>query len=228
MNTAELQNSMSTYTETDSQQYRSVSKSAVACLVFAVMSVLSFLSEVFVLFPLLGVIFGLCSFGVFKRFPGELVGKAVAKIGFIVSLICLISSIGYHSYVYATEVPPGHERISFRDLAPQKKRAKYPFSERALELDGKKVFLKGYVRPSDKQRGMKNFILVGDFGDCCFGGNPKITDVVAISIVGDDTVDYSYRKRKIMGEFRLHQKKRKIDEKDIPTVYYEIIANHVQ
>ena len=229
MNTAELQSTMKSYGEPEAQQYRSVSKSAVACLVFAIMSVLlSFISEVFVLFPMLGVIFGLGSFSAFKRFPGELVGKAVAKTGFAISLICLLSSIGYHAYIYATEVPPDHQRISFRDLRPKKKRAKHPFSEKALELDGKKVFLKGYVRPSDKQRGLKNFILVGDFGDCCFGGNPDITEVVAISIVSDDTVDYSLRKRKIAGEFRLHQKQRRINEKDIPTVFYEIIANHVQ
>lgn len=229
MNTAELQSKMSTHSEQDSYQYRSVSKSAVACLVFAVLSVfLSFVSEVFVLFPMLGVIFGLCSIAAFRKFPGELVGKAVAKVGLALSLLCLVTSLGYHGYIYATEVPPDHERISFRDLAPKKKRSKHPFSEKALELDGQKVFLKGYVRPSDKQRGLKNFILVGDFGDCCFGGNPKITEVVAISIVSDDTVDYSLRKRKVSGEFRLHQKRRAISEEDIPSVYYEIIANHVQ
>lgn len=228
MNTAELDNP-SHPAQYDSHQYRSVSKSAVICLVFAILSVLlAFLSEVFVLFPLLGVIFGLSSFSAFKRFPGELVGKAVAKAGFFLSLICLLGSLGFHTYIYATEVPPDHQRISFRDLKPKKKRAKHPFSEKALELDGKKVFIKGYVRPSDKQRGLKNFILVGDFGDCCFGGNPAITEVVAISIVSDDTVDYSLRKRKIAGEFHLHKTKRKINEKDIPTVYYEIIANSVQ
>ena len=231
MNSVQLQEPVASFDDVEQAdfQYRSVSKAAVACFVFAILSLLlAFLSELFVLFPLLGLIFGLSAFSGFRKFPGELVGQGIARIGFWMCAVSLITSIGYHTYVYATEVPPDHQRISFRDLKPKKKKAKYPFSEKALELDGKKVFLKGYVRPSDKQRGLKKFILVGDFGDCCFGGNPDITEVVAISIVSDDTVDYSLRKRKIAGEFRLHKQQQRVDEKDLPSIYYEIIANHIQ
>ena len=222
------QNKMSAAGEHDRYQYRAVSKSAVACMAFAVMSLLLvFVSELFVVLPLMGVAFGLVALSGFRKYPGELVGKPVAMVGFFLSLILLVSSVGFHSYIYATEVPEGYTRISYRDLKPGR-RSQTPFAEKAEELDGTKVFLKGYVRPSDKQRGLKNFILVGDFGDCCFGGNPKITEVVAITIVSDDTVDYSLRKRKIGGEFRLHKRTRQIKEKDIPQIYYEIIADHVQ
>ena len=230
MNTAQLESPSVSFDDSKPEefQYQSVSKSAVACFVFAILSVLlAFLSELFVLFPIMGLMFGFAAFSGFRKFPGELVGQGIARAGFWLSTLCLFASIGFHAYVYATEVPPDHQRISFRDLKPKKK-AKYPFAEKAMELDGKKVFLKGYVRPSDKQRGLKKFILVGDFGDCCFGGNPDITEVVAISIVSDDTVDYSLRKRKIAGEFRLHKQQQRVDEKDLPSIYYEIIADHIQ
>ena len=229
MNQVEFEQKMSAEKEHHNQPYRSVSRAAIACMVFAILSLLlSFVSELFVLFPLLGTCFGFAAMFNLKRYPNELVGGMLAKIGLGLSLLCFVGSVGYHTYIYMTEVPENHTRISFRDLQPPKKRAKYPYSEKALELDGQKVFLKGYVRPSDKKSNLKKFILVGDFGDCCFGGNPEITEIVAISIVTDDTVDYSLRRRKIAGEFRLHKDKQRVDEKDIPSIYYEIIADHVQ
>lgn len=225
---AAKQSQMSSVGEPEKFQYRAVSKSAVVCMVFAVMStLLAFVSELFVVLPLLGVAFGVAAFVAFRKYPGELVGKPVALIGFFLSLILLVSSSAYHGYVYATEVPKDCLRISFYDLKPGPRSAT-PFAKKAEELDGKKVFLKGYVRPGEKQRGLKNFIFVGDFGSCCFGGNPKITDIIAVSIASDDTVDYSLRKRKISGEFHLHRRALKSDEKDIPGIYYEIIADNVQ
>ena len=209
--------------------YRSVSKAAVASIVFAVLGALTaFLAQVFVLLPALGAGFGMVALSSFRRFPDELIGKLAAKIGLIVSLVCLVGSLSYHSYVYATEVPEGYQRISYSELRPNS-RTPLPFSEEAIQFDGKKVFLKGYVRPGAKKRKLKEFILVGDFGDCCFGGSPKITDVVAISIVDEDTtVDYGYSLRRIGGTFRLNQRTRRTADKDVPQVFYEIEADHVR
>ena len=209
--------------------YRSVSKAAVACLVFAILGALTaFLAQVFVLLPALGVGFGILALANFHRFPDELIGKLPAKIGLIVSLVCLIGSVSYHAVIYATEVPEGYARISYSNLRPNQ-RTPLPFSEKALEFDGQKVFLKGYVRPGAKKRKLKEFILVGDFGDCCFGGNPKITDVVAIRIVEKDkTVDYGLGLRRIGGTFRLNKGTRRTDDKDVPQVFYEIEADHVR
>ncbi len=209
-------------------QYRSVSKSAVASIVFAILGALSsFVTPIFVLLPTLGAGFGLLSLLSFRRFPDELVGKLAAKIGLVVSLVCLVGSVGWHSYVYATEVPEGYQRISYAMLRDNPKTS-LPFSEKAKQLDGQKVFLKGYVRPGAKKNNLKNFILVGDFGECCFGGSPKITEVVAINIQSDDTVNYSFALRRIGGFFRLNPATKRIAEKDVPQVFYEIEADHVK
>ena len=133
-----------------------------------------------------------------------------------------------HIYIYNTEVPEGYQRIVFSQLRFNDKTS-LPFSEKAVEYDGKKVFLKGYVRPSDRKYDLKKFILVGDFGDCCFGGNPKITDIVGINIICDETVNYSFRTRKIGGTFRLHKRAQQVrDDKEIPGIYYEIEADYVK
>ena len=93
--------------EDSDQEYRSISKSAVTCMLFAVLSLLAFFSSIFVVFPLLAVVFGAVSMKGFARFPGELVGKPLAKYGLIFGLFCLISSLAMHVYIYNTEVPDG-------------------------------------------------------------------------------------------------------------------------
>ena len=209
-------------------QYRSVSKAAICCVVFTLLSVLMcWLSPLFVLLPVLGVGFGWIAMANLKRFPDELAGKLGAQIGFTASLICLLASIGTHVYVYRTEVPEGYQRISFSDLKPPKRSA-LPYGEKAETINGEKVFLKGYVRPSTKKKGLKKFIMVGDFGDCCFGGSPKITEIVAVDIQIPKTIDYGWGLRKIGGTFRLNPNTKPSREKDIPRLFYEIEADYVK
>ena len=208
--------------------YRAFSKAAVACVVFGILGLTSFMATVFVILPIFGICFGLLALSNLKRFPNELIGSKAARIGTLVNLVCLLGSVGLHSYIYATEVPEGYQRVTFWDLQPDKL-TRLPFSEKAKDLDGEKVFIKGYVRPGAKQKNLKKFIMVGDFGSCCFGGNPEITDIVSITIDTDKTVDYSLRLRRVTGRFKLNPKtKRLAGEKDIPSVYYEIIADNVK
>lgn len=212
---------------TEVHSYRTVSKAAVCCIVFAILGLTSFVSPVFVVLPVIGVVCGISAMLTFLKYPDEMIGQVANVIGLSVAMIGMIGSIGYHSYIYTTEVPEGYQRISFSDLKPSK-RDQLDFSPKALDFNRTKVFVKGYTRPGEKRHNLKSFILVGDFGACCFGGNPKITDVIAVSIISDDTVDYSYRLRRIGGEFRLHENRSAIHEKDIPAIYYEIVADHVK
>lgn len=212
---------------TEFHNYRTVSKAAVCCIVFAILGLISFVSPVFVILPLIGVICGISAMMTFHKFPNEMIGRLANVVGLGVALVGLVGSVGYHAYVYRTEVPEGYQRISFSQLKPSK-RDQLDFSSKALEFNKTKVFVKGYTRPGEKKHNLKSFILVGDFAACCFGGNPKITDVIAVSIVSDDTVDYSYRLRRIGGEFRLHENRSAIHNKDIPAIYYEIVADHVK
>lgn len=208
-------------------QYRSVSKAAVLSVVFSVLGLLAFLGTAFLMLPVLGIGFGLAGLVNVKKYPLELVGKKVATVGTILSLICFVWATATHVYVYYTEVPEGYERISFYDLKPNSL-TQLDYSEKARAYDGKKVFLRGYVRPSAKKHDLAEFIMVGDWGDCCFGGNPEMTDVVAVSIKTDDTVDYGLGVRKIGGIFRLNRRPRLNADSEVPQIVYEIEADHVR
>lgn len=214
------------YSEND-LQYRSISKAAVLSIVFAILGTLSFLGTAFLILPIMGIGFGIAGVSNVRAYPLELVGKNAAKVGIILSAICLVWASATHAYVYYTEVPEGYQRISFYDLKPNKL-TQLPYSEAAELLDGKKVFVRGYVRAGNKQRDLSSFILVGDFGECCFGSNPKMTDVIGVSIKIDETVDYSWRVRKIGGTFRLHKMAKGTADDEVPRIVYEIEADHVR
>ncbi len=215
---------------TEETAYQSVCKSAVTSVIFAILGVSAFLTQIFMLLPILGMIFGFLAIKAIRRYPDELVGLNAARVGLILSTVFLVGSGAMHSFIYATEVPDGYRRISFAELKPSSRGTdanEYP--DRAEEFDGKQVFLKGYVRPpSGKKYNLKSFIMVGDFGDCCFGGDPAATDVVAIKINCDDTVNYGYGLRRIGGIFKLNTRAQSSHEDDIPRVFYEIEANYVR
>ena len=209
-------------------EYRTVSKAAVVCVVFAILGLLSYVFSGFVILPFLSLCFGTFALINFKRFPDQLSGQISTRFAMVVSALVFTTSLAMHCYIYSTEVKDGYDRISFYELRP-KRNEPTPFASKAIEFDGQQVFIKGYVRPGLKKNKLKKFILVGDFGSCCFGGSPKISEVVAVTIKNDEQyVNYGLRVRRIHGDFKLHKRSKAVHEKDLPQIIYEIEAHDVQ
>jgi hypothetical protein len=122
----------------------------------------------------------------------------------VLGAILLFGGGAWNAYVYATEVPKGYTRISFGDLQPTADAPLLPFSPKALELNGKKVFVKGYVYPDGQQYNITHFVMVRDLGTCCFGGQPKLTHMMEVRLEHPLTINYAMRKRKLGGTLRVH------------------------
>ncbi len=216
----------SSTSETDGS-YQSISKSALTCFVFAIFSLGALLTPEFIILPVIGLVLSVFAWLNFRRYPQELIGRPFMTIGGVMCATLLVAGTAWHTYCYNTEVPADYERILYSLLKPEKN-SKLPYSNKAEELDGKRVFIKGYVRPSDRKTNLKDFILVGDFGQCCFGGNPKINEVIAVTFSTDDRIDYSLRRRHIGGTFHLNKNTKRTSEKDIPKVLYTIDADYLK
>ncbi|MFN9985990.1 MAG: hypothetical protein ACK52S_10600, partial [Pirellula sp.] len=144
----------------DDYGYRSVSRAAVLCLVFALMGLLSWYSPLLLLLPAVALFFGLIAFGNLKRYPTELSGRPVAVTGILIALLTLAVCPAKHAYIYYTELPEGYERISFAALKSPVGAPDIPPMS-ALELDGKMVVVKGYIHPTSlSSNSAKSFILV--------------------------------------------------------------------
>jgi len=175
----------------------------------------------------LGIVFAVLGLRNVRRYPDEVSGQSVATLGLVACTCLLIGGSAMHTYTYLTEVPDGHTRISFEDLEgetdPKTGELVLPKS-----LDGQRVFVKGYIHPGVSSAGeVKKFILVPDMGTCCFGGQPKMTDMIEVSIVDAPGVRYSQRKRKLGGVLHVSERIRKVAG-DLTGGLYELRADYVK
>ncbi len=183
--------------------YRALSVAAVTSLALGFLSACALLTIYLSVVPVAGIVFGLYAMMQIHRRPSELAGRGIAFAGVLLSALLLIVSSSVAAYVYATEVPQGYERIFYSQLQPEEGKIGQKIPPLAENLDGKKVFIKGYVFPGKQRQGIKTFLLVRDKGDCCFGGNPKLTDRIQVTLADPERLQFDPYLHKVAGTFRL-------------------------
>ena len=167
------------------------------------MSPVAFFGWSLVAVPLIGVVLaGIALRDIASRHP-LLTGRPLAIVALGVSLITLATSIAAHAHEYATELPEGFVRLSYADLQPAEGEQATRVPDPARAMDGRDVLLKGYIYPGKQQHGLVQFLLVRDQGDCCFGGNPKITDRVLVQLADPAGIDFTPKLTKVAGRFRV-------------------------
>lgn len=123
--------------------------------------------------PALGIGLSLFSLRKIRANSDIYTGRPLAFFGLVMSAVMLVGGVGRAAYIHATEVPDGYERISFLTLKPDQKDevARRPVPKEVVELVGKPVFIKGYIRPGSivPKNGADEFLLVRDNNQCCFG-----------------------------------------------------------
>jgi len=181
-------------------QYRTVNRAAVASIFLFLLGLTGLLFWQLLILPLAGILLGYSAYRTIQRYPDEYTGLNLSRAGMSLCLLLLVSGAAFHAFVYATEVPEGYERVSFAELQPEGFVPGVP--KRAVQLEGKPIFIKGYVHPgvSGMQR-VSQFVLVPDMGTCCFGGQPKMTDMILVHTTPDARVSYSTRLVRLAGKF---------------------------
>jgi hypothetical protein len=80
-------------------------------------------------------------------------------------------------------------------------------TDKIKELDGKPVRVRGYMYPSFQQSGIKQFILVRDNMECCFGPKAALYDCMVVDMVGGATTDFSVIPITVEGTFSIREVK---------------------
>lgn len=214
--------------EAQYQQYRTLSFSAVVTMTLGLVSLpVAFIANVspgFLLIPLFGIIVGTISVLKLRHRTDEFTGLRAAKAGLCLSTLLFISGSSWFGYCYATEVPEGYRRTSFSELQPDPRYPQYPIPPSAVELNDSQVFIQGYVYPDNQQGDIKQFVMVPDFGACCFGGQPKLTDMVQVTLRDPLRVNYSYSRRDLGGRFYVA----KTSAKKVGEVVYQLDADYLK
>ena len=187
--------------------YRPVPALAPVALFMGVCSALALLTVFGLSVAIFSLVLGLIAVVQIRRRRDELGGYWLAVSGFLLSGVFFLVGTAMHSYTYATEVPEGFTRVNFtRDISLKgfvtKNNKTQPHKD-VVDLNGKKIFLKGYIYPTGKTNGLSSFILVKDSEECCFGGEPKIWDMIRIVMQDGQTIDYRQGLTSVAGTFRV-------------------------
>ncbi|GIW96360.1 MAG: hypothetical protein KatS3mg110_4401 [Pirellulaceae bacterium] len=118
----------------------------------------------------------------------------------------------------------GVEDITFDDLKLDLKKDE-PFvpeklTSRVKELHGKLIRIRGWILPSSvfQQRGIKNFVLVRDNMECCFGPGAALYDCILVEMEDGKTADFTTRPVIVEGRFE-HREFKYPDGKQF-AIYY--------
>lgn len=209
--------------------YRAVSRSAIASLVFLFLAAPGLIPtfEPLLVLTLVAIGAAVVSLRAIRRFPNEYSGKGLAMFSLVASLILLIGGVSMHTYIYMTEVPDGYERAPFYRLQQPSEATVDQPTEFAVEIDGKKVFMKGYIHPSSGGGMLRQFILVPDLGTCCFGGQPKSSDMIEVTLTGGKAVKAGMTRRKLGGKFKLNSGPQKVTDFD-NNVFYRMRVDYMK
>jgi Protein of unknown function (DUF3299) len=207
----------------DYMRYRAVSSLAVVGLALGVLSGAAFFDWVFALVPACGMLVSALAYRRVRANASELTGQWLALAGLGLSVVFWIAGWTTLGVIYLTEVPPGYERINYAMLQPPRDDPTQLIPPEAAALDGRKVFIKGYVYPGAQQAGIQKFILVRDSGSCCFGGNPKLTDMIHVTLQGKLRFNYTQRMQRLGGTFHIQP-----GSADSLTTVYSLKADYLR
>ena len=186
--------------------YRAVAGTAIAAAVTAALSPLAFFDWSLAVVPVVGIVLGAMAYRTIAQRPDVFIGRPLAIGAIVLSAVSLVAGLITLSRAYAAELPDGYERLNYGLLQPLPGDPSDAVPDTARTMDGRNVLLKGYIYPGKQQTGITQFLLVRDQGDCCFGGNPKITDRVLVQLKDPSHPkgsNFSSRLTKIAGRFAI-------------------------
>ena len=157
----------------------------------------------FLAVPIIGIILGVKGLQSVRRY--DMAGKLAAKLAIFFSTLSIAGGTAGYIYLLKTTVPPDYQKITYEEYL--KPGAGGVISDSARSLDNKKVYLKGYMYPTSQSRGMTRFVLCRDNGTCCFGGQPKLNDMVEVKVKDGLSIDHTSSLRGIGGTFRARPEK---------------------
>ena len=201
-------------------QYRPIPLLVPISLGFVFLSLVAALMAELLVIPVIGAALGFVAWRQIRTSRGGLSGGGLAMLSFGSQVVLAVSFAVMHVYSFATEVPPGFERVNFSaDIS------KKGFSNVAgrlgihpdvQKLVDQKVMIKGYMYPTKSMEGLKSFVLCRDNGVCCFGGQPNTADMILIHMKGDGTARFQTGLVAVAGVFRAEPT---VDETGLQPVY---------
>lgn len=89
------------------------------------------------------------------------------------------------------------------DIEPDAPFDREMLTEEIEALGGKTIRIRGYILPTAQKRGIKQFVLVRDNQECCFGPGAALYDCILIDMAPGKSAEFSIRPVEVQGQFRI-------------------------
>jgi hypothetical protein len=73
------------------------------------------------------------------------------------------------------------------------------------QLSGQRIRIRGFMLPTAQQRGIKQFVLVRDNQQCCFGPGAALFDCILVEMQPGQTAAFSIRPVAVTGKFAVSE-----------------------
>ncbi len=98
-------------------------------------------------------------------------------------------------------------------------------TDKVKDLNGKSIRIRGYILPSFQQNGIKQFILVRDNMECCFGPGALLHDCIVVEMLPPATATFTVRPVSVEGKFSVRELK---DDKGNYLAIYHLDGKQVK
>ena len=72
-------------------------------------------------------------------------------------------------------------------------------------LDGQPIRIRGFILPTAQKRGIKQFVLVRDNQECCFGPGAALFDCILVEMQPGATAEFTIRPVAVAGKFSINE-----------------------
>ena len=91
------------------------------------------------------------------------------------------------------------------DLKKDEPFKKTSLTAKVKELDGKWIKIRGYILPGFQDTGIKQFVLMRDNMECCFGKGAALHDAILVEMLDDATTNFTVRPVTVVGKFTIKE-----------------------
>lgn len=185
--------------------YRRVEPLAAISLAIGLLAFVPMFGWPMIVVPIAGVGLGLFALRQILNFPGQKTGQGLAIAGVVLSVVLGIVGCGFN-YFYVHGAPIGYSVITFQEMQPDKDLEEI-IPKKILELDGKFVFIKGYMYPGRRSTCIQQFVLVPSQWHCKFCQRDLAsTEMLKVKMVSDEMADYSSHPVGVGGKLKINKR----------------------
>lgn len=78
-------------------------------------------------------------------------------------------------------------------------------NEQVKQLFGERIRIRGYIFPTFRSKGIKQFVLVRDNQECCFGPGAALYDCIRVTLQDGAAIEYTRSPVAVEGVFKLEE-----------------------